>query len=400
MAAFAGLRGTGSWGTDERPKNFREGILFRQPNGSAPITALLSKSRKQSVNDPEFNWWEETLQNVRVQVNDASGYTATSTTLTIDSGGLDLVAGDVLMLEGVFGTDAETTTYAFEHMLVSSVTSDTVIVVKRGIAGTTAVGIADNATITRIGNANQEGASLPNISQRNPTKLTNYCQIFRTVFGATLTADATFARTGDAYKMDKKRKMFDHHAKMEWAFMFGVKSEDTTGSFPQRYVGGLREAITTNAKIYTTSPTEDDLLDTLSPMFDYTKESEAGNERIGLCGNTFLNNLNKVARNSSSSRINFDGTIKMYGMELQKWVLPQGTLAIRTHPLMSTHARFTSSAFFLDFSNLVYRPLRDTKFEDDVQAKGDDSRKGQWISEVGLMTQHEVTMAYLGNFIV
>ena len=43
MAAIAGLRGTGDWATDERPKNFREMILWRNPNGSAPLTALLSK---------------------------------------------------------------------------------------------------------------------------------------------------------------------------------------------------------------------------------------------------------------------------------------------------------------------------------------------------------------------
>ena len=38
--AVAGLRGTGDWATDERPKNFREMILWRNPNGMAPLTAL------------------------------------------------------------------------------------------------------------------------------------------------------------------------------------------------------------------------------------------------------------------------------------------------------------------------------------------------------------------------
>jgi hypothetical protein len=56
MAAVAGLRGTGDWGTDERPKNFREYILFRQPNGDTPLTALMAKTGKESVDDPEFSW--------------------------------------------------------------------------------------------------------------------------------------------------------------------------------------------------------------------------------------------------------------------------------------------------------------------------------------------------------
>ena len=393
--AFAGLRGTGSWGTDERPKNFREGILFRKPNGTAIVTALTSKSKKQSVNDPEFAWWEEQLANWRTQINDASGYTATSNTITIDSGGLELVAGDIVLIEQV-----ETATYDEEFAEVSSVTSDTVIVLKRGVAGTTATGLADDIWLTRIGDFHEEGSTLPAVSQRNPTKVSNYAQIFRTVFGATKTADATHARTGDAYKTDKKRKMFDHFNKIEWAFLFGVANENTSGSFPKRTTKGVRSFITTNVKIYTTSPTEDDFLDQISPIFDWTKESEADGERIVLCGNGFANNLNKLARNSSSTRINFNGTIKVYGMELQKWVLPQGTIGLKTHPIMNNHARFTNSAFFLDFSNIIYRPLRDTKFEDNVQSPGEDSIKGHWITECGLELHHEKTMAYLGNFVI
>lgn len=56
MAAVAGLRGTGDWATDERPKNFREFILFRNPNGTAPIFALMARVQKESTDDPEFSW--------------------------------------------------------------------------------------------------------------------------------------------------------------------------------------------------------------------------------------------------------------------------------------------------------------------------------------------------------
>ena len=244
MAAFAGLRGTGSWGTDERPKSFRDGILWLNAEGSAPIFALMAKTRKDSLTDPEHSWWEETLTNLRVSINDSSGYTATSTTLTIDSGGLDFVIGDVILLE-----KTETATYDNEVMIVSSITSDTVIVVKRGVAGSVAVGIADDTFMTRIGSAHEEGSSLPTIAQRNPTKFTNFAQIFRTVYGVTKTADATTARTGDGYANDRKRKGFDHSNKIEWAMLFGRSSEDTSGTHAKRYMGGLREFITSNVTI-------------------------------------------------------------------------------------------------------------------------------------------------------
>ena len=393
MASIAGLRGTLDWGTDERPKNFREMILWRNPNGSAPLTALMARMKSESVNDPEFSWWEEELNAIRV-TSDATGLSASSTVLGLTSGGLDLVPGDILLVEKV-----ETATYDNELMEVSSITSDTAIVVKRGAAGTTAATTGVSFNTTKIGNVYEEGSTSPDTSTRNPTKKTNYCQIFKTAYSITETAKGTFARTGDPLKNDKKRKMFDHSVAMEFAWMFGVSAEDTSGTEPKRFTGGLREFITTNATVYTTTPTEDTFLDDTYKVFDYDAGT-AGNERIVLAGNGFLNSLNKLARNSSSTRVNFDGSIKAYGMQLQRWILPQGTLYVRTHPLMNTHAKFTNSAFIIDPSALIYRYMRDTKMQDNIQANDADTQKGQWLSECGLEIRHEKTMAYLGNFIV
>src|SRR5689334_10114845 len=83
MSAIAGLRGTGDWGTDERPKNFREGILRFNPNGTAPILALTSKAGKRTVDDPEFAWWCEGNAIIRLQVNGALG--ATDSLIVVDS---------------------------------------------------------------------------------------------------------------------------------------------------------------------------------------------------------------------------------------------------------------------------------------------------------------------------
>ena len=50
-----GMRGTGDWVTDQRPKSWRELILYLYPNGMAPLTAILSKLREEKVTDPEYN---------------------------------------------------------------------------------------------------------------------------------------------------------------------------------------------------------------------------------------------------------------------------------------------------------------------------------------------------------
>lgn len=394
MASFAGLRGTGSWGTDERPKNFREMILWENPNGSAPLFALSAKIGKETVDDPEFSWWEERQGIVRLTVAFATGFATTDNTLTIASGGLQLVAGDVLQVE----VATQGTSYSDELALVSSITSDTVIVIKRGVANTTAAPILQGANLTKIGSAFEEGSAAPGISLRNPTKLTNYCEIFKTSVGQTNTTMKTHARTGDAWLNDKKRKMFDHSRDIEFAWFFGKPYEDTSGTFPKRYTGGLRHFITTNRTVFTTTPTEDTLLEAIYPVWNY--DSEAGDERICFAGNVFLNTLNKLARNSSSSQINFNGFVETYGMKLAEWVFPQGRLMIKTHPLLNRHSRYSASAFVIDPSNIKYRPLRDTFFKDNTQANDVDARQGVWTTEAGLEVQHEVTMAYLGNVTV
>ena len=394
--AFAGLRGTGDWGTDERPKNFRESILWANPNGSAPLFALLAKAKSEKVDDPEFSWWEEKLLPVRVAISYNTGYISTDNTLTIASGGLQLVPGDVLQVE-----KTEDASYTNEFVEVSSVTSDTVIVVRRGVANTTNAAIANGVYLTKLGSAFEEGTAGPSISQRNPTKLSNYCEIFKTAIGLTGTAEVTKARTGDAWKNDKKRKAFDHSVSIEMSMLFGKAYETTgAGGKPKRYMGGLRSFLSTNVTIFTTTPTEDTFLTAVYKVFDYNTDSGAGDERIVLAGNGFLNSLNKLARNSGNTRVNFDGTIKTYGMTLQKWILPQGTLGVKTHPLMNLHGRYSNAAFIIDPSNLRYRHLRDTKFIDNTQANDEDLRKAMWLSEISLEVNHEYTMGYLGNFVV
>lgn len=400
--AVAGLRGTGDWATDERPKNFREYILWRRPNGQAPLTALLSKMKSEKVDDPEFAWWEEELNAVRLTVNYSTGFSTTDTSITVLATGAqtgdDMVPGDVLLVE-----KAITSAYNHEIVVVSSVTSSSVIVVVRAQAGTSAAPILNTISLTKIGNVYEEGSSSPNATTRNPSKLYNYAQIFKTAYRITNTAKITNTRTGDPLKNDMKRKMFDHSVALELAFLFGKRYE-TTGAAgkPQRFTGGmlymLSQYASSRITAFTTTPTESTLLDAVYPIWDY--DTEAGSERICFAGNGALNSLNKLAKASSSTRINFDGIVSTYGMRLQRWVFPQGELYVKTHPLFNTHGRFTNDLFVLDPGAIRYRYMRDTAKQDNIQANDADEQKGQWLTECGLEMEHAKTSCWLSNFVV
>lgn len=418
--AVPGLRGTGDWGADERPKNFRESILWMEPNGDTPLLALSAKvkGKKKVVDDPEFSWWNEPMDIIRLQVAGALG--SGDTLVTIDSGdptaanikqnygkATHLVPGDVLMVEPA--TDAATDTA--ERLIVTQVHSETTFSVQRGAAGTTPANIADDLFLLHIGSAFGEGTSEPKATSRNPVKFYNYTQIFKTAYEITNTANATRARTGNALANDKKRRSFDHAKQMEWAMMFGKKHEGTDANGkPLRFMDGIRAFIpAANTKIlanawglYKSAAAGNNLIDAISPVFDYS--SPSGDTRIGFCGNGTLNQINKAIAESSGSsgiQIYWGANEKAWGMNFRELIFPQGRVLLKTHPLMSRHAMYTHSMWLLDFSAISYVPLqgRDTKAQDDIQSKGEDLKRGEWKTEASIMVDYAgQTLGYIGGF--
>ncbi len=415
MTAVAGIRGTGDWGADERPKNFRETILFLNPNGKSPLFALMGKAKTKSTNDPEFKWWNEQNDLMRFQVN--GQVTNVGVTVSIDS--IDPTAdtfgdvpwghithlkpGDLLMVEPTTETEA----YADEILEVVTVdaSNSRIIVGTRSntqasssATGTLSDTIANDAYLLKIGSAYAEGTNSPDATTRNPVQWSNFCQIFKNAYELTETARETYARTGSAESNDKKRKVFDHSRDIELAIMFGRKHE-TVGSNgkPKRFMGGLREYIpAATTTVLGAGVTLTNFLDAVQPIFDW--DSPAGDERLVFCGNQFLTRMNELAL--SNGDVTFGAKITMFGMNLREFILPQGTLFLRSHPLMNRHPTYKKSAFVIDPTSLTWRPLRETRPQDNIQANDADTKKGQWLTEGGLMVDYGGrTNGYLANFV-
>lgn len=407
MSGIAGLRGTGDWGTDERPKDFREGILRFNPNGTAPIFALSSKAGSRTVTDPEFSWWAEGNVLIRLQVNGA--LVAADTLVTVDSAdptattlganlgtATNVKPGDILLVEPA----ADSATFNHELLEVDTVVSDTQFSVKRGAGGTTAASIANDLWLTVIGSAYAEGTGVPRAVTRNPIKYSNYIQIFKDSYELTGTADKTKTRTNNGYSEDKKRKLFKHSEDAELAIMFGRKAEVTgDNGKPKRFMGGLREFIpTSNVTVFAAPVTPASLLDALAPAFNFTT-SGSGNERILFAGNQALIELSKAF--SAEVVYNVNNTVKVYGMDFQEFILPNGRVLMKSHPLLSIHGLYKKSAFLVDFASIKWvkqqgRPNGDAK--DDVQADDEDVRRGFWHTDGSLQVDHGgLSMAYLGN---
>lgn len=399
MVFFAGLRGTGSYGADERPKEFREMILRLNPNGSAPLFALTSKAKSDPTMDPEFAWWEETDSICRMTVNGALDDNPATTTVVVDEGALQLIPGDLLYVEPA----TEVASVAGdEYLRVVSVASDTTFTVQRAAAGSTIAAIGDGLALLRVGNAQSEGNVSVSSSSTNPTKFYNYTQIYKTPYTITKTDLATKHRTGDPKKNEQIRKAFQHSEKIEQALLWGRRSETldaNNGNMPLRTSMGLRQFLSSNVTVFTADPTIQTFMDAVSPVFDYDAGG-AGNERLIFAGNGALNFLNKLIESNASTQINYDGQINAWGMRLTRLVLPQGTFGLKSHPLMNVHPVYKYGMFVVNPAGVIYRPIkgRDTKLEKDIQPNDADYIKDQWLTEAGFEFHFERTMAYIGQF--
>lgn len=408
MSGVAGLRGTGNWGTDERPKSFRESILFFSPNGNSPIFGLTSKAGKKTVTDPEFAWWAESQTLTRLIVNGAlvssdttitvSSVDPTSTTMSALYGtATNLKPGDILLVE----PSTDNATYNQEFIEVDTVISDTQFTAKRGAGGSTAASISNAGALTLIGSAYAEGTAAPRAVSRNPVKFKNYIQIFKDSYELTGTAAETTVRTGNPWSNDKKRKMFDHAKAIEMAFLFGRQAEVTgTNGKPQRFMGGIREFIPSgNTTVFGAPVTAASFSDALAPAFNF--DMGGGDTRIGFCGNFARTELGKVIQGTTGIRIDLGNIVKVFGIDFQEFILPMGRVLLKSHPLLSVHPLYKKSLFLLDFSAIKYTTMKgrpDAKVTDDTQLKDEDVRRGFIQSDASVMVDGGgLSLAYLGN---
>ena len=126
------------------------------------------------VENPKHEWEEEKLLPNSGTINGALG--AGATALVLDSPtGLNFNVGDVVQIEG-----------SRELMLVvAPAPTATVVNVTRGIRGTTAIAIPDNALLKRMNNPAIENETAPTARSTNRDRVANFTEIFRNVAAVT-----------------------------------------------------------------------------------------------------------------------------------------------------------------------------------------------------------------------
>jgi len=416
MAVHLGMRGNGDWATDQRPKNWRETILYLYPNGTAPLTAMMSMMGSERVNDPEYNWWTKTLATQGGAVTNI--YTDSAMSAAYTSGG---VAGAILYVKT---TEAVASEFRAGHQTLMRDASDLDVdvngkvtsVILNGASSQIAVklleaddnsssgDLSDCDTILVVGNINAEGAVMPDVIAYDPVKWYNYTQIFRTPLSMTRTAMRTRLRTGDQKKEAKREALEMHSIEMEKAFLYGIRTENTgSNGKPERTTQGLIAATKAggvNANYVTDSDYSGDtwlasgeewLDSTLEQIFRY---GEA--EKMAFVGSGTVLAINRLAK--SAGQMQITPTTLAYGLKVWECVTPFGSIFMKTHPLFSYEASTRNSMLVFEPKNLKYRFIDDTNFIDQSKTTTKDGEEQEFLTEAGLEYHHPIGWGWLNGF--
>lgn len=382
-----GLRGTGEFSTEFRPRNYRELFTLLEPNGNSPLNALLSMGSSESTNDPAFRNFRDELPERRLTVNGAVTSTGTSSeTITVDADNDNkfAVAGSIVVNSATG-----------EVMHVTADGGGTSLTVTRNVGGT-AHAIDDNAELFIAGFAAEEGASTPTAVSFDAVMIENFCQIFRTSFSVTGTMAATYLRTGDKEDEARVKALKLHMSDIERAMFFGKKDEDNGSTAqPRRFTGGLMTSLTNKFDVGTASSSAINAADGIltEEEFDLALTETifkfGSNSKIAFVGAKVANHLQQFGKDRWQPT-QVEGA---YGVNLTRYSTFAGDLMVHLHPQFRQIPGMDTAMVIVDFPYLVYRYLegRDTQLLEDRQSPGADTRISEYLTECGLeLTQDKV----------
>lgn len=417
--AFLGMKGTGQFATDERPKSWRQGILREYPNGVAPLTAILSMLDSEPCDDYEFFWWTDTLPNENAAITGVytdSGLADAFTTAARSKDSylyVKMSADDVskfrpgLTVHLVKKDDSTKEVYGKVTQVIPNGANSSVAVKLRADVS---AGDGNGVDYIRIiGTSNAQGAARPESQLRKPEKFTNFTQIFRDPLSMTRTALQTRLRTVESRKEARRQALEYHAIRMEKAFINEIASE-TVGDNgqPETTTRGIIPSIKAYAP---------DNIDSFKRNSDFTGTWIAegkdwfnakleqvfrygDTEKLGLCGSGALEGINQLAEHY--------GTIQLtarqvdYGLQVVEWVTAHGIAYLMSSPLFTQDVFRRNSILFVEPRKLKFRYIQDTIFKTDIDYDnmtasdlGKDAAEEEFLTEAGLEMHFPQHMALL-----
>lgn len=344
--------------TDLARKSYAAAMMRFMPNGTATLFGLTALLAEETAYQIEHGFYGKTMQFPSVTLN-AAVADGVATSFTVLSSA-DILPGMMLR--------ADTTG---ENVLVTAVPDATHITVRRAVGGAGAA-IGNTVRLWQVGNAFEEGSLRPAALNVIPVRKINYTQIFRNTWAVTGTSEATDVIAGNAIVSESKQDCSAFHSTaIETALFFGKRYMGTLNGMPFHTMGGLIEAITTDAaaNITTLGATTNytQLEAAKDPQFDQTTDPKGTRERLSFVGGVSRRVLHNIARLNSQYEISTDETT--WGLQFDTFKIPRGRFNVVEHPLFNAYGSGSSWSKMcidvdLDAFGVAYLRGRKTKFKD------------------------------------
>lgn len=432
-----GTRTTTGWGSGLRIVKPRQAIFKLYPHGGKFPLLGMSNMMKKSQRAPkaEFSWWTDALSvqgGAMVDVYDDANMSSATTAGVKAAGTLfyckvlttvaeEFKVGHTASL--IVSTDERATlTGVVVGMEVVDATYTRITVKSRvATAATIAAGPEPSTadTIRVTGSAYSEGGESAIPVNYEPTKIYNYCQIFKTAYSVTGTQLAE-----DGLEIGMKGLAYDKKEKFEY---HGIEIEKTT-----LFAGERLEAAGADGKIQRTTMGMFPMIRTYAPdnIRSYTRETAAayvGKAWLTAGKDWVDNQLKDIFTNNSEvmmlggigvafgmnqlnelySTITVGPGENRMGLAFDTWITPYGKILFKTHPLMTLDTIWQNSAFVFNPDNIHPMVLRDTHSRKVTQGSANDSGttegeldevKEEWLTEMGYEFHHPQTFFVLSGF--
>lgn len=366
---ITGARTTTNILSDQLAIDLADRISLLEPDVQ-PLAVFSRAAGKARTVATKFSWLEDRSKPRYDAVNGAvAGAPAagTTTAVTVDNGSYFAQYDQVL------------NSRTGEQMRVQSVAGNAVTFV-RGIGSATAA-INDNDELIIIGSAQPENDTSKPARSSNPSKVTNYTQIFREPFEQSGSLMASAFQVNPADWPHQARKAGIEHAKnIEYTFLHGRKYLDVSGAAELRTTGGAFSFISTNQTDAGGDLSEAEFNAFMLQVMRYGSPS-----KLAMASGVGVGALNKFPASKQQTR-NDETT---YGMNVTHYTSPFGSLNLVYHKLLEG-TKYGGVILVVDVDEVSYRYLandehnRDTKVLPNRQANDQDGRKDEYLSEVGL----------------
>ena len=387
----AGIFNTSNFAPRQLAPSFSSNILRLMPNGSAPLFAMTSQLREDTITNVDHSWFFS--EYVQPQVTTTSALPAAGQ----NSVSQFTVQDTAFMMEGMVLVVPGT----MEQLLIVGIVGNT-IAVRRGVGTTAPAAVPAGVTLMSIGTAFEESSLRPLPQVGSYTEGSNTTQIFRNTWAVSGTAKSLLTQVGDGAAANNKRDAAMYHARdIELSILFGEKYKGQLKGQPLRKMGGiysmLQQYAPQNIVQAPRTTTYDALEAMLDPMFNVVTDQSQMNDRIVFGDSTFVSAISKLGRlytKESGVSMSMQVGSNRFGQRFTEFSVGRGNFKVMEHPLFNTLPFTRGMGMVVDLSSLsvAYLQGRKTDYKDFnpnanstsgvAQDNGIDAQGGAYLTEM------------------